>query len=242
MTTDGTFTHTLDIGTDGITAIDHATCHTKRHLCPVGQRIHEATQLGMAPGRYPLGIDADGKLLVGETPEDELTRLRSEVKQLRTRVADRNASLDRVTGRNKALTAELAKVEEQLTAANRRADGLEADLNSAQRGLTAYANQTAAPNTKPDGPWKALIVHEGWAADDFSELGPEDEVDIVIVRDSALPDAEGYMSGTYKTDDVAFTAEDIYVDGDGGTAAPTIYARAQVMADGLNAAEAVATR
>ncbi|MEV1321991.1 hypothetical protein AB0J14_38585 [Micromonospora arborensis] len=52
---------------------------------------------------------------------------RDESPQLRAKVAE--------------LTAELAKAREQLTAANRRADGLQADLNSAQRGLTEYANE-----------------------------------------------------------------------------------------------------
>ncbi|MEV4384370.1 hypothetical protein AB0J68_01375 [Micromonospora sp. NPDC049580] len=59
------------------------------------------------------------------------------------------------------LLDELTKVRAQLTDANRRADGAENDLRSAQRGLTAYANQTATPATphvlvvtgEPGGPW-----------------------------------------------------------------------------------------
>ncbi|RAO26505.1 hypothetical protein PSN13_06533 [Micromonospora saelicesensis] len=41
------------------------------------------------------------------------------------------------------LTAELAKTQEQLTAANRRADGLQNDLDSATKANTAYANENA---------------------------------------------------------------------------------------------------
>ncbi|MGC5019046.1 hypothetical protein [Micromonospora sp. DT47] len=39
------------------------------------------------------------------------------------------------------LAAELAEVRDQLTAANRHADGLKADLNSATKANTAWANQ-----------------------------------------------------------------------------------------------------
>lgn len=50
--------------------------------------------------------------------------------------------LNQANRRADALLDELTSVREQLATANRRADGLDADLRSAQRGLTAYANQT----------------------------------------------------------------------------------------------------
>ncbi|MEU8329841.1 hypothetical protein [Micromonospora sp. NPDC048839] len=46
------------------------------------------------------------------------------------------------------LLDELTKVRAQLTATNRRADGTAADLRSARRGLTEYANQTGGPVTQ----------------------------------------------------------------------------------------------
>lgn len=121
-----------------------------------------------------------------------------------------------------------------------------AALTESRKGAADIANEIGAIKAElermragsTDGPWKALIVRESWVEDNFSDLAAEDEVDIVIVRGSALPDDEGHMPGTYKSDDVAFEAEDIYVDGDGGIDAPTVYARAQVMAAGLNASEA----
>lgn len=90
------------------------------------------------------------------------------------------------------------------------------------------------------GPWKALLIHEGYAIDDFSELDSEDEVDIRIARDSALPDSDGDMPGSYKSGDVALDIRDIYVeDGDPNTDAPAVYERAKLMAAGLNGAAEV---
>lgn len=113
--------------------------------------------------------------------------------------------------------------------------------SSTTHPTTTTFEEDSVTDLYPDtlrGPWKALIVHEGWVETDFTELDPEDEVDIAIVRDTALPDNEGKMPGTRKSGDVAFESEDIYVDGEGDptTAAPAVYARARAMAAGLNAA------
>ncbi|MFI7608847.1 hypothetical protein ACIBTV_27555 [Micromonospora sp. NPDC049366] len=99
---------------------------------------------------------------------------------------------------------------------------------------TTTTTETAA------GTWTALIVHEGWVLADLADLDASDEVNVTIVRGSALPDAEGHMAGTYRPADVAFTAEDVYVDGEGDpdAAAPAVYERAKAMAAGLNAAAA----
>ncbi|MEU8334854.1 hypothetical protein [Micromonospora tulbaghiae] len=173
-----------------------------------------------------------------------------EIDRLRAENADLDAARQRLLDRLHAATPDLVTAQQRADQAEDRATDLADKLHKAEqeiashgKAVTAWANEVeqlkkqVAGSGKADGPWKAFIVHEGWAANDFSELDAEDEVDIVIVRDSAAPDDEGDMPGTYKSDDVAFEARDVFVDGDGGTPAATIYARAQVMAAALNRAE-----
>ena len=167
---------------------------------------------------------ADGNRIHRDTVA-ELDVLRAELAQIADAVAPTvtiTPTVDAVRFLHQLYTDWVATAHERLVKLDAQAAELE---------------RLRAKSAGADGPWKAYIVSEGWAMDDFSELAPDDEVDIVIVRDTAAPDAEGHMSGTYKTDDVAFEARDIYVDGDGGTPAATIYARAQVMAAALNSAE-----
>ncbi|WP_327029741.1 hypothetical protein OG989_04245 [Micromonospora sp. NBC_01740] len=172
---------------------------------------------------------------LGERMGPVLRRLADEQSETFKWRQKHTALADEFTAEATRLQAELAETRAALDHANRELAGTRADRDSAVKANTAWANQVDAKDV--DGPWKALIVHEGYTEDDFSELNPDDEVDIVIVRDTALPDDEGRMPGTYKSADVAFKTEDIYVDGDGGTDGPTMFARAQAMSAGLNAAE-----
>lgn len=89
-------------------------------------------------------------------------------------------------------------------------------------------------------PWKAVLAQgaeilEG--PDPLGGLDPGAEVDISIRRASALPDADGFLPGSYATGDAIDLWQDIYVeDGDPSTDADARWAQAQAMADGLNAA------
>ncbi|MEU8371179.1 hypothetical protein [Micromonospora tulbaghiae] len=155
-------------------------------------------------------------------------QLCDEIDRLRAENADLNAARQRLLDR-------LHNATPVLVAAQQRADQAEDRATDLAKQVEQLKKQLAGSG-KADGPWKAYVVQEGWTAN-LSDLADDDEIDIVIVRDTAAPDDEGWMFGTYKSDDVAFEARDVFVDGDGGTPAATIYARAQVMAAALNRAE-----
>lgn len=94
------------------------------------------------------------------------------------------------------------------------------------------------------GPWVAVISCSGESYNDLRtariELGLDGDVDISVRRGTALPreDDDGYLPGSYRSGDVAYEIENVYLvdDGDPSVAAEARYAQAQAMAAGLNAA------
>lgn len=106
------------------------------------------------------------------------------------------------------------------------------------------------------GPWHAYIVEpDGFVYTDMSDLrenceayeDPDATYEVVIVRGSALPKAAGCrdrLPGSHTSADKAFEVDDLYVDSDEtgevdeSESVSAIFARAQAMAAGLNAAGA----
>ncbi len=107
------------------------------------------------------------------------------------------------------------------------------------------------------GPWHAYIAElEGFVYPDMSDLrenceefgDPEAAFEVVIVRGSAMPKPAGCrdrLPGSHTAADKAFKADNLYLDDDitgevdESESVSAIFARAQAMAAGLNAAGAV---
>lgn len=95
------------------------------------------------------------------------------------------------------------------------------------------------------GPWAAVISHQGESYDSIrtalAELGQDGEVDISVRRGTALAheDDDGYLPGSYRTADVAYELDDVYLvdPDDPSVGAEARFAQAQAMAAGLNAAD-----
>jgi hypothetical protein len=106
------------------------------------------------------------------------------------------------------------------------------------------------------GPWTAYIAEpDGFVYTDMADLrenceyydDPDATYEVVIVRGSATPTPAGCrdrLRGSYSTADKAFEADELYVDSeqtgeiDESESVAAIFARAQAMAAGLNAASA----
>jgi hypothetical protein len=83
-----------------------------------------------------------------------------------------------------------------------------------------------------EGPWTAVLSDgDGYAVDDLGELFADSEVEISIRRDTALPDDEGKLPGSFNGGDLIEVFGDYF--GEGGEPR---WAQAQAMAAGLNAA------
>jgi hypothetical protein len=112
-----------------------------------------------------------------------------------------------------------------------------------------------APNAEYlRGPWTAYIAEpDGFVYTDMADLrenceaidDPDAIFEVVIVRGSAMPKPAGCrdrLPGSYTTADKAFEADDLYLDSDvtgevdESESVTAIFARAQAMAAGLNAA------
>jgi hypothetical protein len=98
------------------------------------------------------------------------------------------------------------------------------------------------------GPWLAVLSDDSGFVyptvdDAIDTLGEEEEVDIAVVRGSAMPnDRNGTTGvllrrpGSVMSGDVAYEIECYLVDGDSSVSAAARYAQAQAMAAGLNSA------
>lgn len=111
---------------------------------------------------------------------------------------------------------------------------------------------TAIDKTALRGPWIAVLAeNDGFVypsvADAIESLGEDEEVEIAVVRGTAMPnDRDGTTGvllrrpGSCHCGDIAYEIECYLVDDDESVGAAARYAQAQAMAAGLNAAAAKA--